>query len=83
VASDPDAGTIIYSIVGGTDASKFSINSSTGALTIYKDDAHTTSPDWEFPTDINGDNVYQVIVRALDVSNLYTNLTINVTVLNS
>jgi VCBS repeat-containing protein len=62
-ATDPDAGTTLtYSIVGGADASKFTINSSTGALSF------ASAPNYEAPTDANGDNVYDVTVQASDGS---------------
>jgi serralysin len=46
-ATDADlpAQTLSYSIVGGADAAKFSINASTGALSFV------TAPDFEAPTD--------------------------------
>ncbi len=60
-ASDPDAGTTFtYSINGGADAAKFAINSSTGALTFV------SAPDYENPTDVGADNVYNVVVQASD-----------------
>ena len=42
------------------DASKFSINTSTGALTF------NSAPDYESPNDSNSDNDYVVVVRATD-----------------
>lgn len=48
-----------YSITGGLDASKFSINSSTGALTI-------TAQDYENPTDAGKNNSYEVQVTVTD-----------------
>jgi LPXTG-site transpeptidase (sortase) family protein len=75
-ASDVDAGgSLVYSISGGTDSSKFSINSSSGALTFR------SAPNYENPGDSNGDNKYQVIVRASDGS-LSDTQTITVTVTN-
>lgn len=60
-ATDADAGTtIVYSIAGGSDASKFTINASTGALSFV------TAPDFEAPTDVGRDNIYNVTVRASD-----------------
>ncbi len=62
-ASDPDAGTAFtYSISGGADAAKFAINSSTGALTFI------SAPDYEAPTDVGADNIYNVTVAASDGS---------------
>jgi serralysin len=52
------AGTITYSITGGADAAKFTINAATGAL------AFLAAPDFEAPTDVGANNVYDVIVQA-------------------
>lgn len=60
-ATDPDSGqTLTYSIFGGEDAAKFTINPTTGALSFV------AAPDFEHPTDGDGDNVYDVIVKAQD-----------------
>ena len=58
-ATDPDVGqTLSYSIIGGADASKFTIGATTGALSFV------TAPNFELPTDAGGNNVYDVIVQA-------------------
>jgi hypothetical protein len=60
-ATDPDAGdTLTYSISGGADAARFSIVPSTGLLTF------AAAPDFENPTDANGDNIYEVTVEVAD-----------------
>lgn len=60
-AADPDAGqALTYSIIGGTDRDRFAISATTGALTFV------SGPDFEAPTDANGDNVYGVIVQVAD-----------------
>ncbi|WP_242122673.1 cadherin domain-containing protein [Sphingobium sp. Sx8-8] len=60
-AIDPDANTtLVYSIVGGLDQSKFVINSSTGQLNFIN------TPNYLLPTDSGANNVYDVIVRASD-----------------
>jgi Ca2+-binding RTX toxin-like protein len=60
-ALDADgAGGLQYTITGGSDASLFLINQTTGALTF------AGHPDFENPADANGDNVYEVIVAASD-----------------
>jgi Ca2+-binding RTX toxin-like protein len=60
-ATDPDAGqTLTYSITGGADAGKFTIGSSTGALSFI------TAPNFEAPTDTGGNNVYDVTVQVSD-----------------
>src|SRR5262249_41055424 len=63
-ATDADAGTTLsYSIVGGADAAKFSINSSTGVLSFV------SAPDAENPTDAGANNVYDVTVQVSDGTN--------------
>ena len=60
-ATDVDAGaTLTYSISGGADAAKFSINSSTGVLSFI------AAPNFEAPADAGANNVYDVIVRVSD-----------------
>ncbi|MBR1241576.1 VCBS repeat-containing protein [Bradyrhizobium sp. AUGA SZCCT0274] len=60
-ATDPDAGqTLTYSVVGGADASKFTINATTGAL------AFTAAPNFETPTDAGGNNTYDITVQVSD-----------------
>jgi Ca2+-binding RTX toxin-like protein len=74
-ATDSDAGaTLIYSISGGADAAKFSINSSTGALTFL------AAPDFETPTDAGLNNIYDVQIRVTDgVTPVIQNIAVTVT----
>ena len=59
-ASDADPGaTLTYSIAGGADAAKFSIDATTGALSFV------TAPDHETPADAGGNNVYDVVVQVV------------------
>ena len=75
-ASDPDAATTFtYAIAGGADAAKFNINSATGALTF------ATAPDYESPTDVGADNVYNVTVQVSE-GTLTANKAVAVTVTN-
>ena len=75
-STDQDAGaTKAYSIAGGADAAKFTINSSTGVLSFV------AAPDREAPTDAGGDNVYNVQVQVSDGS-LVDTQSIAVTVTN-
>jgi Ca2+-binding RTX toxin-like protein len=60
VAGDPEGTALVYSIVGGADASRFTINAQTGMLQF------AATPDHELPGDANGDNIYSVIVQAGD-----------------
>ncbi|MBX3329147.1 MAG: DUF4347 domain-containing protein [Nitrospira sp.] len=60
-STDADAGqTLTYSIVGGADAAKFTINDSTGQLNFV------SAPNYEAPTDTGGNNRYDVTVQASD-----------------
>ena len=75
-AVDPDAGaSLTYAIAGGADASRFTINAATGAL------AFVTTPDFEAPTDVGLNNVYDVVVQVSDGS-LVDTQAIAVTVTN-
>src|SRR6185295_10795564 len=76
-ASDADAGsTLTYSITGGADAAKFTIDANTGALSFV------SAPDRENPTDAGGNNVYDVVVQVSDGTNTDTQA-IAVTVTNA
>ena len=66
---------VTWSINGGADQSKFSINSS-GVVTFQ------TSPDFETPTDADAGNDYVVGIRATDAANNSTTVTLTVTVLD-
>lgn len=59
-ASDSDADNLSYSLSGGADAAQFAIDSSTGVLSFL------SAPDFEAPTDADGDNVYEVTVQVSD-----------------
>src|SRR5262249_26171462 len=58
-ASDPD-GTATYTIAGGADADKFTIDAATGTLKFI------AAPNYEAPADADGDNHYAVVVAASD-----------------
>jgi hypothetical protein len=58
--TDAQPGALTYSIVGGADATKFTIDATTGAL------AFITAPDYENPTDAGHNNVYDVVVQVTD-----------------
>jgi hypothetical protein len=74
-ATDADlpAQTVTFSLAGGADQSKFAITSG-GVLSF------NSAPNFEGPTDANGDNVYIVTVQASDAAGRTTSQTINVTV---
>jgi hypothetical protein len=60
-ASDPDAGTTLHlSIVGGADAARFTINSSTGALQLRR------RAELRGARRRGADNVYDVQVQVSD-----------------
>jgi subtilisin-like proprotein convertase family protein len=67
---------VAWSVNGGLDQSKFSINTFTGALSFI------SAPDFENPTDSNGDNIYIVIVRATDTNGNISSQTLTVTIAN-
>src|SRR6185312_1798573 len=75
-ATDQDKDTIVYSVIGGADASQFTINSSTGKLTF------NSNPDFENPTDANDDGKYEVTVQASDGKGGIDTQAITVTVTN-
>ena len=72
--SDVPAQTLTYSISGGADAAKFSINGVSGALTFV------TAPNYESPTDVGGNNVYDVTVQVSDGNGGTDSVAIAVTV---
>ncbi len=65
--------TVTFTIVGGADQAKFAITIG-GALSFV------TPPNFEAPTDANGDNVYVVTVQASDGNGGTATQTISVTV---
>ncbi|RKR03730.1 cadherin domain-containing protein [Maricaulis maris] len=74
-ATDADGNSVSFSISGGADASLFSINSTTGAVTF------NAPPDFENPADSGGDNDYVITIRASDGTNT-TDQTVTITVGN-
>ena len=75
-ASDMDRGATIIWSVGGTDGDDFEI-SEQGALTF------ASPPDYERPADSDGDNVYEITIRASDGSSAgELGVTITVTAVN-
>ncbi|MBK7939620.1 MAG: HYR domain-containing protein, partial [Lewinellaceae bacterium] len=57
---------LIYSITGGADAARFSINPQTGLLSWLN-----FNPDFTMPSDADGDNRYEVQVKVQDASGLF------------
>ena len=73
-ATDPDLDTPTFSLVGGADLARFSIDATTGAL------AFVAAPDFENPTDVGANNTYDVVVRASDGNGGQDDQAITVTV---
>ena len=59
LATDADGDTLSYSL-SGTDAALFTIDPTTGVVSF------NNPPDFEAPSDANGDNVYDIIVTVSD-----------------
>ncbi len=78
-ATDTDAARLRWSIpagmAGGADGAVFSLIDDAGVLTF------STAPDYETPTDDDGDNVYEVTVQVSDGTNTDT-AALEVTVTN-
>lgn len=66
--------TVTWSISGGVDAAKFTINPTTGVLEFLN------APDYENPADANINNTYIVVIKAMDNNGFMTTQTLTVTV---
>ncbi|MBF9060369.1 hypothetical protein HKCCSP123_14390, partial [Rhodobacterales bacterium HKCCSP123] len=73
-ASDADGDALTYSIIGGEDAARFTIDPSTGALSF------TSAPDFEGQNSASGDDIYQVTVRVSDGKGGQQDVSLNVNV---
>ena len=58
--ADVPAQTLTYSLAGGADAARFNINAASGALSFIN------APNFEAPTDVGANNIYDVIVQVSD-----------------
>jgi hypothetical protein len=65
-STDPEGAARSYSIVGGTDAARFSVNATTGVLSFV------SAPNFEAPADAGANNVYNLVVRVSDGVNTTT-----------
>ncbi|MEY4690360.1 MAG: hypothetical protein RIT19_685, partial [Verrucomicrobiota bacterium] len=63
---------VTWSLSGGADVARFAVNG--GVLSFV------TPPDFEAPNDVDGNNVYAVVLRATDVAGNTTDQSITVTV---
>ena len=59
-STDVDGGAAQYSIVGGADAARFTIDAAAGTLSF------TAAPDFEAPSDADRDNVYDLVISVAD-----------------
>ncbi|HNB64921.1 MAG TPA: DUF4347 domain-containing protein, partial [Rhodocyclaceae bacterium] len=76
-ATDVDSPSLSFSLAGGADAALFTVNANSGVLSFI------SAPNFEVPTDANGDNQYVLVVQASDGSSTTTQtLTVTVTDVN-
>ena len=76
-ATDVDSPSLSFSLAGGADAALFTVNANSGVLSFI------SAPNFEAPTDANGDNQYVLVVQASDGSSTTTQtLTVTVTDVN-
>ena len=75
VATDIDGDVLTYRIVPGTDSAKFKIDAVTGVVTFVG------VPDFEHPTDVGLNNVYNITVEVSD-GTLVDSQTVAITVKN-
>ena len=71
-APDPDSDPVTFTIVGGADRTLFTL---TGAQLAF-----VAAPDYESPTDVNSDNIYEVTVGVSEGSVVDDSLALQVTV---
>ncbi|MEM7533600.1 MAG: Ig-like domain-containing protein [Chloroflexota bacterium] len=72
--SDAEGSGLTYSLTGGADQGLFTIDGNTGQLSFI------SAPDFDSPSDANGDNVYAVDVTVTDSAGAVDTQSINVTV---
>jgi T1SS-143 domain-containing protein len=75
-STDIDGPNPTYSIIGGSDSGKFTIDASTGALSFV------AAPNYESPSDSNTNNSYVVQIQVADGANGTDTQTITVNVTN-
>ena len=74
-ATDPELQAVTFTVAGGSDGTRFTIDGSNRLL-------FTSAPDFDAPVDADGNNVYLVQVRASDSNGASVLQTISVTVRN-
>ncbi len=72
--NDTEGNGLTYTITGGEDQEQFNVDTNTGELSF------NNSPDFETPTDSDGDNSYQVEVTVTDSEGLEDIQTLTVSV---
>ena len=78
IAQDPEDIALIFTI-SGTDADAFSISTTTSTQAEI---AFEPAPNFEAPTDSDGDNVYELTLQVTDGSTAPINQTISISVTN-
>lgn len=73
-ATDADGDSVTFSIAGGSDAARFTINGANELVLL-------SAPDFDSPSDADADNIYEVQVEADDGNGGTTTQTISVTIL--
>ncbi|WP_422003463.1 beta strand repeat-containing protein [Roseovarius mucosus] len=63
---DTDQSGISFTIVGGDDQAAFRVVEDEGVYTLE----FISAPDFEMPTDMGGNNIYNVVVEAFDGTNM-------------
>lgn len=76
--NDSEGAGLTYSLAGGADASRFSIDAQTGVLSW----ASGFSPNFESPADANTDNHYEVNIQVTNLSSLSDTLALTVVITN-
>ncbi|MEZ6032437.1 MAG: FG-GAP-like repeat-containing protein [Planctomycetaceae bacterium] len=74
-ATDPSA-PVTFSKTGGDDAAQFTINPTTGELTIV-------AQDFEAPADFNLDNIYEVQITATDAAGNSSLQSLSITIIDA
>ena len=70
-------------IIGGADAALFSANNFTSQTSPFTNQlVFLSAPDFETPQDANADNVYVVILKAMDQASNQNTQTVSITVLD-
>ena len=73
---DVTGAAVSYSIGGGLDSARFSIDSSSGVVRFV------SSPDFETPADVGTNNIYELVISATEAGNTFVatrSLTVTVT----